>query len=422
MTIASHAGLPDPDAARRTISETVPELGPGIAKQARSHAEAVRPFLERRRLRGSTREAADLISDIATGGGNSWESRVSLLLRGFIPIEDAYKTDLGGIGMALMPVKQALQWKPDRWLWKASDSELRPVLSELHKGLVTLADSLARSIQRPALLPAHHPPGCARLRDDVVAETVAEQLAMLIEAGVKQYDAAQEGGWPGSSREAALSWRFEDSLRPFLTTEVQQRYWQATWGFKHAEELVDAKRGVHRGRSPIYEEYREIAAGIHPRIHSAYVAIAVNYLAEVLELMPKYAEDSGQGKRRDPVTVYGNVGAIGDVHNSNVSVADTVLSIGTSINTVADRGDTDTAAAIRALAKAVQQDPGLAETLRAQLLDNLADVADAAVAPDEPRRLSRARAAMASITAAAGTSTQLAEAVGNWQHVLGQLF
>lgn len=49
---------------------------------------------------------------------------------------------------------------------------------------------------------------------------------------------------------------------------------------------------------------REIVVGIYPRIYAGYVAIAVNYLAEVLELMPDYAEASGQGKRRDPVTVY----------------------------------------------------------------------------------------------------------------------
>ncbi|PPS74382.1 hypothetical protein BV882_12080 [Streptomyces sp. 46] len=169
--------------------------------------------------------------------------------------------------------------------------------------------------------------------------------------------------------------------------------------------------------------YREIAVGIHPRIYAAYIAIAVNYLAEVLELMPKYAEDSGQGKRRDPITINArNIGAIGEVNNSHVSVADTVNSIGATVQAVADRGQTDTADAIRALAEAIERDPGLAEDLRAQLLDNVADVADAAAAPDGPRALSRGRAAMAAITSAAGASSQLAQAVSTWQGVLGQLF
>jgi hypothetical protein len=42
-------------------------------------------------------------------------------------------------------------------------------------------------------------------------------------------------------------------------------------------------------------------SSLFQRIHAAFVAIALDYLTEVLELMPKYAEDSGQGKRRDPV-------------------------------------------------------------------------------------------------------------------------
>jgi len=174
-----------------------------------------------------------------------------------------------------------------------------------------------------------------------------------------------------------------------------------------------------------YQAYREIAAEIHPRIYAAYVAIAVNYLAEVLELMPEYAEASGQGKRRDPVTVYGNVGAINSqVSNSNVSVADTVISIGTTIKVLSDSGNTSAAAAISALTEAIQHDPELADDLRNQLLDNVADIADAAAAPTpaEHRKLSRAKAAMSAITAAANTSSQLAHAVSTWHDVLGTLF
>ncbi|MER5688411.1 hypothetical protein [Streptomyces sp. NPDC002205] len=157
------------------------------------------------------------------------------------------------------------------------------------------------------------------------------------------------------------------------------------------EELAD-RRPSNFTDELMLPAYREIAAGIHPRIHAAYIAIAVNYFAEVLELMPNYADASGQGKRLDPVTVYGNVGLINsEVSNSHISLADTVT----------NRRDTGgAAAAIRALTEAIQQDRELAEELRAQLLDLIADVADAAAAPGEPRRLNRARAAMAAITSA----------------------
>lgn len=292
---------------------------------------------------------------------------------------------------------------------------------ELRRCLIALGDSL--SLPRPALLPALHPPEFARLHEHVVAKTVAEQLATLIAEGIKQYEVTRAGGWIGSSGNSALSSRFKHSLDAFLTTGVFQRYDMATRGFESLEALALKSQIDWRNRRTVGDVYREIAVGIHPRIHSVYVAIAVNYLAEVLELMPAYAEASGQGKRRDPVTVYGNVGAINsEVNNSNVSVADTVNNIGTTIKVIADRGHSNVAAAIRALAEAIQHDPDLAEDLRGQLLDNVADVADAVAAPDEPRKRSRARAAVTAITNAASASSQLAQAVSNWHDVLGKLF
>lgn len=273
------------------------------------------------------------------------------------------------------------------------------------------------SLPRPALLPALHPPKFARLRENVVAETVAERLATLIAEGINQYEVARAQIWPGISRESMLNLRFEGSLFGFVTEEVSRRYRRVTRGLAHVEQLAYTTDQTR------YSEYREIAAGIHQRIYSAQVAIAVNYLAEVLELMPDYAEASGQGKRRDPVTVYGHVGTLySEVSNSNVSVADTVNSIGTTIGVIDDRGDSSVAAAIRALAEAIQHDPELTEDLRAQLLDNVADVADAAVEPAEPRKRSRARAAMTAITTAASASSHLAQAVGSWHDVLGKLF
>jgi hypothetical protein len=328
-------------------------------------------------------------------------------------------------------------------LWDASEHELRPILSEIHKNLLTLADRLTNSPPRPPLLPVQHPPTFARLREDVAAETVAERLATLIDEGVHQHQAAKDGGWPGSvrfrgshfPRECALNDSFEDSLSGFLTADVLIRYRTALSGQVHHPNALHAALGIKHAEdlaigtfasghpNPTSVMYRETAVGIHPRIYAAYVAIAVNYLAEVLELMPKYAEDSGQGKRRDPITINArNIGAIGEVNNSHVSVADTVTSIGATIQAVADRGQTDAADAIRALAEAIEQDPELAEDLRAELLDNVADVADAAAAPEKPRALSRGRAAMAAITTAAGTSSQLAQAVSTWHGVLGQLF
>ncbi|MGW2448413.1 hypothetical protein [Streptomyces sp. NPDC001675] len=421
MPFPRRTDLPDPDAARRTISETVPELGRDIARQARAHATAVLPFLDRKGLRGpaeqnkARRLITELIGDwYERGGYDSWMARMHFAYAEFYPLEDPNRFDPGGFEAMLEPARKHMHHKPDFWLaHDASVSDLRALLEDLHRGLITVADTLVRSIPRPPLLPEKHPPTFARLHDAVVAETVAENLAALIDEGLSQYRAVLKGGGPGSDRSLTLGERFSNALKAFLTHEVWQRYDAATHGF---EFLTRRMREGHDERDSPRSK------AIHQRLFASYAAIGINYLAEVLDLMPNYAEASGQGPRRDPITVYGNVGAIGEVNNSNVTVAHVVSDIGMSAKAIADRGDTGIATAVRALAEAVQQDRQLTEDVRAQLLDHVADVADAAAAPDEPRRLSRARAALAAITEAAGASTRLTQAVSDWHHVAGQLF
>ncbi|TDU73723.1 hypothetical protein EDD91_0329 [Streptomyces sp. KS 21] len=71
-------------------------------------------------------------------------------------------------------------------------------------------------------------PGFARLREDVVAETVSEKLVGLIDEGLSRHQACLAGmwptndGWPSPYR-STLAGRFQGNL-PFLTTEVYGRY------------------------------------------------------------------------------------------------------------------------------------------------------------------------------------------------------
>ncbi|WP_194909594.1 hypothetical protein [Catenulispora rubra] len=455
MPSVRNTRLPDPDAARRVISEAVPEFGPRIAAQAGEHATALRPFLERRRA--GSRDAAALMCDIYR-----WSLEMDYLLSPFmfdgaprsalqdeildivLPIDNAMRTPNRRY---VTPDRQyVMTWPPRpgdpsqeyraalmyRWLSAASVREWSPLLAKLHEGLVRVANS--RSVPR-LVLPAQHPPKFARLHEAVVAETVADQLAKLIDEIVKQYEAVGDRKWPGQTRGFPPSYRIESPLLHwFLTAEVVWRYRWATWGLAGAEclaqevpdggiPLLHSPDSGRTGGAMLRRAYQKLTAGLAPRIHSAYIAVAVNYLAEVLDLMPEYAEASGQGKRRDPVTVYGNVGAINsEVHNSHLAVADTLTTIGATIQSVADRGEPGIAEAIRALSEAVQQAPEIAEDQRAELLHHVADVADAAAAPDEPRRLTRAKAAIAMITTAAGASTKLAQAVDTWQQAAGHLF
>ncbi|MFE4335962.1 hypothetical protein ACFRQM_43345 [Streptomyces sp. NPDC056831] len=440
MCSVNLAALPDPDAARRVIRDAVPELGARIGAQASVHALAVHPFLDESRLEEAPYEAGTLIHSLIGSAGSdgvnedSWHMKVSRIFSGFYWGEER-PLDPGGIRAALAPALQAMDREDRRplpWEEPGRRDHIRPwlpgentssVIRELHNGLLLLAGDLSTSVPKPPALPTLHPPNFARLRDDAVAESVSEALTRLVAKGVEQCEAGRTGSWPNSIPFARWDGNVRQALYPFLTTEVTQCYQDATRGFSHVDVLTYRRPAASILGPGVHETYRELAAEIHPRLYSAYFTIAVNYLAEVLKLMPDYAEASGQGKRRDPVTVYGNVGAIhSQVNNSNFSVADTVTHIGTTAQTVADRGDTDTAAAIHALVETIQRDPELTEDLRAQLLNNVADVADAAVAPDEPRRITRARAAMAAITGAAGASTLLAQTVSTWHEVLGQIF
>ncbi|MFE4719738.1 hypothetical protein ACFRLW_25570 [Streptomyces sp. NPDC056728] len=451
MPIARHSELPDSDVACREIGEAVLQLGPVIEKQARAHERAVRPFLERGGLRGAARveEARRLIATICSdsAGRNwglagfevrGWDSEVwsGAANRFFYPPGEPHGNGYPGpVHTALHPAHEALRQAKGKGLPRMDAADLGPVLTLLHRGLIELADGLPGTIPVPAVPPAPHPPEYARLHEDAFAEEVTENLARCINDALSLYEAVRRSDWPGLRPESwqnhhlhlytdpVLHERFPEALDDFAPTTVAGGYYSAVERLYHLPELTFQRRRNSVWDPRSFPEVRELSRRLIQQVYSAHIAIAVNYLAEVQERMPRYLELSEQGKRRDSVTVHGNVGAINSqVHNSQLSVASTLTSIGATIQAVADRGEQDTAAALRALTETIQHAPELTEDQRAELLDNVADVADAAAAPDEPRRLARARAAMAMITTAAGASTQLAQAIDTWHQVAGQLF
>ncbi|MFF5760895.1 hypothetical protein ACFY7A_36335 [Streptomyces longwoodensis] len=400
MPSNQRAGLPDPETARRVIAEALQEFWGRVADRMEHQANATPqvPY--------DFRDWLNTMHGILNWLPGDYEEKRARKAC----YRDSVRDRTGGEILHYV-VLSSDYWngaypgavRRDRWQER---------LRELREALTAVADLLRRLSPPP--LPHHRPPAFALLRESAVAVSVADQLTALVTEGPRYHEAAL-GGFPAS---CAIDWyeRSRAVLGHFRTTEMPQRFLEATEGLEKMELLARARR-----RFPQQYDNGALSPLLH-RAHAAYVAVALDYLAEVLERMPDYTEASGQGKRRDPVTVYGNVGAIGDVHNSHIAVADTVISIGASINAVAARGEPDVAAALRDLTRAVQRAPELAEDRRAQLLDGVADVADAVVAPDEPRRLSRARNAMAAIASAAGASSQLAQAVETWHQVAGHLF
>ncbi|MFB6561541.1 hypothetical protein ACFCYH_22120 [Streptomyces sp. NPDC056400] len=266
-------------------------------------------------------------------------------------------------------------------------------IENLHLALRKLAETCREaSVVAPVLdLPDVHPPRHRKLPDGVIARVLAKDITAAIAQG-RALDANLAAGLPPLP--ALESWR--DS--------TQRANMFMAYDFMGGIEAC----GASIVPSPT-------------ALGRAYLALALEYLEELMDRLPDYAEASGQGKH-DLVTVHGNVGVIGPVSKSHISVAETVTNIDTTIETLAGRGDTDLAVAIRALTQAIQQASELADDQRAQLLDNVADIADAAAEPDAPRSLSRARAAMAVITSAAGASAQLTQAASVLHQAASQLF
>lgn len=344
------------------------------------------------------------------------------VLEGFYDREDPDHSSPAGVYDTLLPVGTAIGY--NREISEIPADETRILLSELHKCLMLLAQQAATSMRPPATLPVQHPPGFARLREDVVAQSVAEHIAAAIEQGIDEFHRSRAGLW--SDYQFRHSWLpLEDRslfrilhspLAAFVTGEVEQRYHAATRGFDFVEDLAGAF--IHGSQLSADPLYRKIADTAHPQIRACYIAIAVNYLAEVYLLMPTYAQHSGQGAPRDPVTVFGNVGAI----NSTVSQS-TVTAAGSAEggNLTLNPRDTELSDAVRALHTAIQHEPMLAEDERARLLDKVAAVTDAADT-HETHKINRAFGFIEAITAATGTSAHLLQAVDACREAIDKLF
>lgn len=158
MQIVSRPALPDPDAARRLISEVVPRFGPPMAAQAREQAEIVRLFLQSRRLQADPRDVFALCADIFGGiygpyGNWSWYSRMGSILSPYFSPEAPWTT----VGEPWRIIERVNSLKAH--LTSAGHPPIRtsvpsvafrPMLSELHDYLVRLSDAFME-LPRPIL-------------------------------------------------------------------------------------------------------------------------------------------------------------------------------------------------------------------------------------------------------------------------------
>ncbi|MFE2871849.1 hypothetical protein [Embleya sp. NPDC059259] len=282
----------------------------------------------------------------------------------------------------------ALAFEPGQPVLHAGQWEKH--LPNLQAELASANDRLATFLKQPPR-PRLQPPEYAIFKHDVVASTIAEQITDFLTRQSRRFEALSvDPSLIGTQETEFGAWLLEG----FLTGEVPARFRKATIEWFESVTTWDERTADPRLRA---------------QLHLVCMAFSMNYLLEVLKRMPEYADRSGQGKKLDGIVVNGNVGVI--------NTAESLRIINSTMAGIIDRGDARTADAVSELSAAVQEDPNLTDEVRAQLLDHVADVAEAAAVPDEPRRLNRARAALASITAAAGASSRIAQVVTEWQDV-----
>ncbi|MER5353104.1 hypothetical protein ABT093_22570 [Kitasatospora sp. NPDC002551] len=285
----------------------------------------------------------------------------------------------------------------------ASRREFEAALNTaLHRAqwIAELCSGLA--VERPVLdIPAErNPPRHGLLRHGIVGRALCEEIAEQRAAGEALRHAAAAGHPVVPAIRAWVAATAGVLDRGLTDEDAGQGLRQLTDGLRHC-----VRRTV---------PHPPAAAG-------AYLTLGLEYLEKLEQRMPDHIEASGQGPQPAPVTVHGNVGAINSqVTGSSIVVAETVRGIEVSIGALDRDGRGDLATALQQLTAAVQLERAFAEDLRARLLDHVADVAEAAAEPDRPRALSRARLAMAALTGAAATSSQLAQTLTTWHDVFNR--
>ncbi|MFJ8444024.1 hypothetical protein [Kitasatospora griseola] len=406
--------LPDAAQARQVLSSTVTDLVGVLSDEARRYTHLLGTLPGEGRERGEFRKsggplgwhepesgsrltsaAAELAQQIL-----AWAGARRTLLEAFPPLGDALTAvkaaafeidwrlahpgwDIAYRGAKQLPVLPGEQWLPLL-------TSLKGALSEAAVWLDTM----------PPFKPAGplHPPRDARFTANVSPSAADERLTAFLLERTSRFAALATGRASAQPPDWDLG---ESLLDGFLTTEVARRFQRVTEGARNVADLsADAT-----------------TADIRHRLHLAYLALSLNYLMEVSNQMPEYAERSGMGEPRPPVTINGNVG--------QVNIADTIRFIGANVAAIMARGDDRSAAAIDALTAAIQQEHALPEPQRADLLNGVADISDAAADPSDHRLRTRARNALAAITQAGavlGATSPIAQAITDWQHVYTNMF
>ena len=277
---------------------------------------------------------------------------------------------------------------------EATYDDVKGAVSRLRKAMWRLAKNLEtcdpeKLLDVPDEIP---PPRHGRIADGVLARLVAEDLAARIEDG-RGLERAPVAG--RRLRPAVPRWL--DEVAEFLSRCF-------TGG------VADGFRRLTRGTRACDTPLVIDADGLG----RAYLAFGLNYLEEVRERMPDYAEAAGQAVPSASVSISGGTFYGGQFAGQIANVDSTIAGI-------VRNGGEKVAEALSALQRAVLNQQDLDDEQRKDLLDNVESLAEAAQTPPDKRKRGTIKAALAMLSTAAATGVELNTAMDAWGGVLRTL-
>ncbi|WP_370072874.1 hypothetical protein [Streptacidiphilus sp. MAP5-3] len=415
--VALHRGeflhLPDHDQALRLFGTTVTALVRSLGLEAAAYATEIdslvdggcEPGILRRRggelgwlprQPGArlTAEAARLVARIA-----SWAVARQGHLRTLRP--DAVR-ELSKIDSLIADARREVKaWSRDA-TWDGPGNAVMPegawprILSGLHRRLAESSVVLAGLPETPPPQP-RHPPKDARFEEHVAPSAVDERLmAFTLEKAERLTRLCDP-----SARVRPSDWTMGAGvLDGFLTDEVGDRFSRVIEGSAEISRWPDGA----------------VSHEVRRRLCLSYMALVLNYLTEVSQNMPEYTDRSGMG---DKPKVVNNFHAA-----ASVMIAEKIQNINSTISAVSLRGDDALATKIQALSRAIQEEPALSDEQRADLLDDVDEMADAAKDPESPRSAKRGRRALEAVRTAGaliGATSPVAVALADWEHVFANI-
>ncbi|MEA5366612.1 hypothetical protein VA596_44275 [Amycolatopsis sp., V23-08] len=238
-----------------------------------------------------------------------------------------------------------------------------------------------------------HAPRFARLNPGILARLLSEDLAARIEAGRELEKTAETAGVMSPPIQ---KWVEEASdVLGGLSPEVLHGFTRLVSG--------SAACGCLGVTSPI-----ELAR--------AYLALGLDYLEEVRERMPDYAEASGQLAPEPRVSMTFEGGTF-----NGAQFAGTISNVDSTIAGVVNQSGSDTAAALKALEQAVLSESRWSKDEKRDLLDNVECLAEAAEKPPEKRNRGMLKSVLSALTAAAAGGTAVGKVMDSWGDVLHKI-